>query len=177
MAEFSAARAATSMNAAQIAQPDLSLWADGRIEAYRRSLTDLTVSPAGVLRIPSLGLEVPIFDGTDELVLNRGVGLIEGTSIPGESGNLGIAGHRDGFFRVLKDIRPGDTISVEHLYGQVQYRVTETFIVDPEETWVLKDEGDEMVTLVTCYPFYFVGHAPQRFIVRGLVAGKEGPGV
>ena len=177
LAEFSAARASTKdLAAAQVEEPDLSLWADGRIEAYKESLAIPAGSPTGVLRIPKLSLEVPIFDGTDELVLNRGVGRIEGTAMPGKPGNLGIAGHRDGFFRVLKDIEPGDLISVEHLDGQVEYRVTETFIVDPDETWVLQDSGGEMVTLVTCYPFYFVGHAPQRFIVRGVVAGREDSG-
>ena len=177
LAEFSALRASASeLGAAPIAQPDLSLWADGRIEAYRQSLGVLTTDPTGVLRIPRLRLEVPIFEGTDELVLNRGVGRIEGTATPGSPGNLGIAGHRDGFFRVLKDIEPGDVISVEHLGGETEYRVTETFIVDPDETWVLQDGGDAMLTLVTCYPFYFVGHAPQRFIVRGIVAGTENSG-
>jgi sortase A len=177
LADFSAMQQlANGLDVAQVRQPDLSLWADGRIEAYRQSLTASAGSPTGVLRIPGLSLEVPIFDGTNDLVLNRGVGRIEGTAMPGEPGNLGIAGHRDGFFRVLKDIEKGDLISVEYLEGRIEYRVTETFIVDPDETWVLGNSGEEMVTLVTCYPFYFVGHAPQRFIVRGVEATGEGAG-
>ena len=174
VAEFSAARQSVDrLERITLGNPDLSLWADTRIEAYRESLTVATVSPSLGMRNRPVGLEVPVFEGTDELVLNRGAGRIENSALPGEGGNLGIAGHRDGFFRVLKDIELGDVISFEHLQGQVEYRVSETLIVDPDETWVLENSGVEMVTLVTCYPFYFVGHAPQRFIVRGVLAEED----
>jgi LPXTG-site transpeptidase (sortase) family protein len=147
--------------------PDQSLWSESRRTAYRESLEAGSGAPAGVLRIPRLGLEVPIFDGTGELNLNRGVGHIEGTALPGQEGNLGIAGHRDGFFRVLKDIEAGDVITVRTLDGDVHYRVQETLVVDPQDVYVLAPTKAPTITLVTCYPFYMVGSAPRRFIVRG----------
>lgn len=86
---------------------------------------------------------------------------------------MGIAGHRDGFFRVLKDISVGDFIDIESLAGSRRYRVLETLIVDPADVYVLDPTQEPSVTLVTCYPFYFVGHAPQRFIVRGVLADAD----
>ena len=153
--------------------PDQALWAEARIEAYQESLQVEIATPQGVLCIDTLDLEVPIFPGTSELNLNRGVGWIEGTAEPGDEGNVGIAGHRDGFFRTLKDISVGDVIHVESLEGSTPYRVSETLIVDPGDTFVLAPTDEPSLTLVTCYPFYFVGHAPQRFIVRGVVADSD----
>jgi sortase A len=123
-----------------------------------------------VLRIPSLKLEVPILEGTDDATLDRGVGHIAGTALPGVAGNLGIAGHRDGFFRVLKDITAGDTIEVETLAGTKRYVVESLFLVYPKDIWVLEPAQTSQVTLVTCFPFYFQGSAPQRFIVRAVPA-------
>ncbi|MGI9343314.1 MAG: class D sortase [Gammaproteobacteria bacterium] len=164
---------ATSPAQRQLAPPDQTQWAENRIMAYRASLQAPPVLPQGVLRIESLALEVPIFADTSELNLNRGVGWIEGTDTPGETGNVGIAGHRDGFFRVLKDISVGDVIDVESLSGPTRYRVAETFIVEPEDVYVLDRTTEPSLTLVTCYPFYFVGHAPQRFIVRGVLVDAD----
>jgi sortase A len=145
---------------------DQSLWAEGRRVAYHESLsTDLGV-PVAVLRIPRLALEVPVWRGADELTLNRGLGLIPGTATPGSGGNVALAGHRDGYFRVLKDIAVGDELELETLAGVERYAVEGTWIVEPAAVWVLGPTPAPAVTLVTCYPFYFVGKAPRRFIVR-----------
>ena len=147
-------------------QPDFRLWSEGRVAAYKASLNASAPSAVAVLQIPSIQLEVPVFEGTDELTLNRGVGHIEGTPLPGKDGNAGIAGHRDGFFRGLKDIHQGDTIDLVSQTGTNRYVVDEILIVAPEDTWVLQPRQFPSLTLVTCYPFYFVGSAPQRFIVH-----------
>lgn len=148
---------------------DMSLWADGRVREYEESLTQDVGIPLALLRIPKLGLEVAVLEGTSELALNRGVGHIDGTPRPGDAGNIGIAGHRDGFFRGLKDIALGDALELETLSGVARYEVAETFIVDPTDVHVLDPTDRPAVTLVTCYPFYFVGSAPQRFIVRATI--------
>jgi len=145
---------------------DTTLWADGRTEEFQQSLLTELDTPIAVLRIPRLEIEVPVFTGTDDLILNRGVGQIEGTALPGEAGNIGIAGHRDGFFRPLKDIVLGDTIILETAADTTTFVVEDLNIVDPTEVWVLAPTDTPSVTLVTCYPFYFIGSAPQRFIVR-----------
>ena len=106
--------------------------------------------------------------GTDAATLNRAVGWIEGTSEPGEPGNVGLAGHRDGFFRGLKDIVVGDTIEFATLDRTETYVITETMIVDPDAVGVLDPTEEPAITLVTCFPFYYVGPAPQRFIVRAV---------
>jgi sortase A len=147
-------------------EPDFRLWSPQRISAYQASLADGSFTPIAVLRIASVSLEVPVLEGTDEVALNQGVGHIEGTSAPGAGGNVGIAGHRDGFFRSLKDIQQGDTIElISHLRND-RYVVDETLIVSPEHVSVLRARGLPSLTLVTCYPFYFVGSAPKRFVVH-----------
>ena len=148
-----------------VVAPDTSLWSDERVSEYRKAITDAG-APAAVLKIPSLRLVVPVFDGTSELNLNRGAGRIEGTAAIGETGNLGLAAHRDGFFRVLKDVRVGDAIHLEQIDAAYTYRVVSTKIVLPSDVSVLHDTDAMTLTLVTCYPFYFVGSAPKRFIVR-----------
>ena len=100
-------------------------------------------------------------------MLNRGAGWIEGTAGLGSSGNVGVAGHRDGFFRGLKDIKQGDAIEIATIDGSLTYQVSEIMIVDPKDVYVLEPTPDPAITLVTCYPFYFVGHAPKRYIVKG----------
>lgn len=147
-------------------RPDQSLWSDGRVAAYRAAGSMPSSGTAGVLTIPSIDLRVPIFDGTSEVNLNRGVGRIRGTAKFGEAGNLGIAGHRDGFFRGLKDVSLGDVIDVELQGGSVRYRITAFEIVEPTNVEVLYPTDHRSLTLVTCYPFYFVGDAPQRYIVK-----------
>ncbi len=114
--------------------------------------------------------------GTDDRTLDRAVGHIEGTAQPGTDGNSGIAGHRDGFFRGLKDITPGDVIELDTLQGKDVYRVERTWVVNPEDVSVLDPTSTRALTLVTCYPFYFVGSAPRRFIVRAVRVGdRPGP--
>ncbi len=148
------------------AEPDFRLWAAKRVAAYRDSLARHLAPPLAILRIPKLRLEVPVFDGTDELLLNRGVGRIAGTARVGENGNLGIAGHRDGFFRRLKDISVGDLVTLSSASATTTYAVDKIQIVTPQDVSVLAPRPASSVTLVTCYPFYFSGDAPQRFIVH-----------
>jgi sortase A len=150
--------------------PDLSLWSPGRVTAWRSALNQPTPPPIAVLRVPKIRLEVPVLPGTDDFTLNRAVGYIEGTAQPGTDGNSGIAGHRDGFFRGLKDVGPGDAIEIETLRGKEVYHVERVWIVDPDDVSVLDATPARSLTLVTCYPFYFVGSAPQRYIVRAVRA-------
>lgn len=131
-------------------------------------------SAVGVLRIDRVDLEVPLFEGVTAVNLNRGVARIEGTARLQDADNIGIAGHRDSFFRPLKDIVVGDLIELESRIGARIYRVVETLIVEPEDVWVLDSSTKATLTLVTCYPFYFVGSAPQRFIVRADALPQEG---
>jgi sortase A len=121
--------------------------------------------PSAVLRISKIHLEAPVFNGTDDLTLNHGVGRILGTARPGEAGNIGIGGHRDGFFRGLKNVGIGDAIDLETPSGTDTYVVDQVQIVTPEDTGVLQPRSVPSLTLVTCYPFYFIGSAPKRYIV------------
>lgn len=162
---FDAARSA-QMDLAQPTGADQRLWSEARIAKYNETLSQVFAPPLAVLRIPKIGLEVPVLPGTDDLTLNRAVGAIAGTALPGEVGNVGIAGHRDSFFRGLKDVESGDRLEIETLAGKQEYRVTSIRIVDPSEVHVLAPTPRPVVTLVTCYPFYFVGKAPQRYIVQ-----------
>jgi sortase A len=155
--------------------PDLSLWSPERIAAWRRALSEPAPPPLAVLRIPKIRLEVPVLRGTDDFTLNRAVGHIDDTALPGTDGNSGIAGHRDGFFRGLKDIGPEDAIELETLRGKEVYRVERTWVVDPEDVSVLDPTPARSLTLVTCYPFYYVGPAPQRYIVRAVRADTAPP--
>lgn len=150
--------------------PDLRLWSETRIKAYQASLLVNVPPPLGVLEIPSLQLQVPILEGTDDLTLDRGVGHITGTAWLSDGGNIGIAGHRDGFFRALKDIHVGDTIDLHSQQGSAHYLVDEIQIVSPDDVSVLEPRARSSLTLVTCYPFYFVGSAPRRYIVHAMAA-------
>ena len=150
------------------AMPEQALWSKGRIAAFDESLSQATSDVLGILEIPRLDLEVPVYDGASDLHMDRGAARIEGTAMPGEPGNLGVAGHRDGYFRVLKDIELGDEITITTVDGSESYVVLELKIVDPTAVEVLNPTVQQSVTLVTCYPFYFVGHAPERFIVRAI---------
>ena len=149
---------------------DFSLWSAQRIREYKESLPNKGDLPLAVLRIPKLKLEVPVFDGTDDLTLNRGAGRIIGTARLGQSGNTGIAGHRDGFFRGLKDISQGDKLELVLPAGTEHYEVSAIQITTPEDVSVLKPTDTPTLTLVTCYPFYFVGSAPERYIVQATLS-------
>jgi sortase A len=120
----------------------------------------------GRIEIPRLGVSAIIKAGTDARTLQLAVGHISGTALPGESGNIGLAGHRDTFFRRLRDIRTEDEIRVTTPNRVYSYRVERTNVVEPGDVWVLDPTAYAALTLVTCYPFSYVGSAPQRFIVR-----------
>jgi len=154
-------------NVETVAAPDMTLWSEKRIADYRRFAAESeNAVPEGILRIRSINLELPVYDNTAEPALTRGAGWIEGTAPLGLDGNTGIAAHRDGYFRALKDVREGDEIEIESFWGTDRYRIVDVTIVDPSDVHVLHDDGRNLVTLVTCYPFYFVGDAPQRYIVQ-----------
>jgi sortase A len=150
--------------------PDFRLWSQKRIRAYQTSLAANISPPLGVLEISAIQLQVPVLEGTDELTLDRAVGHIPGTAPLGETGNIGIAGHRDGFFRGLKDVHVGETIDVYTQRGRSRYAVDEIQTVSPDEVAVLAPRATSSLTLVTCYPFYFVGSAPLRYIVHARAA-------
>jgi len=118
----------------------------------------------GRLEIPRLGLSVIVIEGEDKITLRRAAGHVP--ALPGRAGNVGITGHRDTFFRPLRNIRHNDIITLTTLLGEFHYRVVSTKVVSPDDIAVLDPTGAEMLTLVTCHPFYFVGPAPNRFIVR-----------
>jgi sortase A len=127
----------------------------------------------GRLEIPRLGLSVMVVEGVDDSDLKRAVGHIPRTALPWESGNVGIAGHRDTFFRPLRSIQRDDTITVTTLQGAYRYRVVSTNVVTPNDIQVLYSAGRESLTLVTCFPFEYIGSAPKRFIVRA----ERAPGI
>ena len=150
--------------------PDQRLWSAERVKAWNEAKLRESPVPLAVLSIPRLQLVVPVLPGTDDWTLNRAVGTIDGTAPPGSDGNSGIAGHRDGFFRVLKDVVSGEVITLETQRGVESYRVERVWIVGPEDVSVLDPTPSRSMTLVTCYPFYFVGPAPQRYIVRAVLS-------
>jgi sortase A len=120
----------------------------------------------GRIEIQAVGLAAMILEGTEDKTLLRAVGHIPGTALPGQKGNVALAGHRDTFFRALRDIGEDDEITLTTSSGSYRYRVESTRVVRPEDTKVLEASGEEILTLVTCYPFELVGPAPRRFIVR-----------
>jgi sortase A len=152
---------------------DFNLWSDKRIEAYKQSLALHFDPPLAVLRVENIHLEVPVLEGTDDLTLNRGVGRIAGTARPGENGNIGIAGHRDGFFRGLKDVKLGDKMELVTTNQAGTYVVDKLEIVTPDNVSVLRPTAAPSLTLVTCYPFYFIGSAPQRYIVHASITAAD----
>lgn len=152
------------------ASPNFSLWSKQRIKDYEASLAEHFAPAMGILRIPKIHVEVPILAGTDDLSLNRGVGHVGGTASPGEEGNIAIAGHRDGFFRGLKDVAVGDTIEIVTLRQTETYIVDRITIVERDDISVLQPRPRSSLTLITCYPFYFIGSAPKRYIVQASVA-------
>jgi sortase A len=121
----------------------------------------------GRIAIPRLGISAMVKQGIDDRTLGLAVGHIPSTAMPGETGNVGLAAHRDNLFRNLKDVARDDEIMLTTLDNTYTYRVVSFTIVNPEEVSVLAPSaGERTLTLVTCYPFYFVGHAPKRFVVR-----------
>ena len=137
------------------------------------SAASLKAAPAAVegsligrIEIPRLLVSVVVVEGVDKTTLRRAVGHIPGTAMPGQAGNVGLAGHRDTFFRPLKDLRVKDEIQLSTVKGSFRYQVVSLRIVEPDNVGVLASSGENVLTLVTCFPFYFVGPAPKRWIVR-----------
>jgi LPXTG-site transpeptidase (sortase) family protein len=125
------------------------------------------------LEAPTVHLSATVLEGTADATLDRGAGHIEDTPFPGEPGNVGIAGHRDTIFRPVRSLRIGDPLvltDTDHVY---RFRITKTSIVNPEDVYVLDPAGHPTLTLVTCYPFEFIGHAPRRFIVHADLVATE----
>jgi sortase A len=151
-------------------------WKFDRDLTLRRDIPSVPVPPPaslqtgdliGKIGIRRLGISAIIKEGVDGGTLSLAVGHIPSTALPGQTGNVGVAAHRDTLFRNLKDVKRDDEISLTTLDGEYLYRVVSFKVVNPTDVSVLKPSAGEMtLTLVTCYPFYFVGHAPQRFIVR-----------
>ncbi len=173
VAESTVSVSTTEAENGQALEPDYSLWSSKRVNDYHESNTQRSDAPLAILSIDTLDLKVPIYNGTDEINLNRGAGRIKGTARVGSAGNLGIAAHRDGFFRVLKDIQIGDSMEMLTHQGKTEFVVSSITIVDPSDISVLAPTDDATITLVTCYPFYFVGHAPKRYIVKGELLSNQ----
>jgi sortase A len=125
-----------------------------------------TGDPIGWLEIPRIGVSAGVVHGDSDALLATAIGHLPDTPLPWRDGNSALAGHRDTFFRSLRHVRPDDMVRLRTRHGDFQYRVRETFIVDAEDVWVLDSTSAAMLTLITCYPFDYVGNAPRRFIVR-----------
>lgn len=122
--------------------------------------------PIGWLEIPRVGLAAGVVHGDTDAVLKTAIGHLPDTPLPWHGGNSVLAAHRDTFFRPLRHVRPDDTLRLETPQGSFEYRIRDTFVVDPEDLWVLDPTPTDTLTLITCYPFNYVGSAPRRFIVR-----------
>src|SRR5204863_4087657 len=127
----------------------------------------------GRLEAPSVRMSTAVLEGSDDTTLRRGAGHIEDTPFPGQAGNIGIAGHRDTVFRPLRNIKIGDPLAITTADRAYRYRVSKTLIVGPHDVYVLDPTERPTVTLVTCYPFDFIGHAPKRFIVQATLTEEE----
>lgn len=149
---------------------DFGLWDESSLPGDNSGSAEGPDATLAVLRIPKIGVEVPVLEGTDNLTLNYAVGRIPGTARPGQRGNIGIAGHRDTFFRGLKDVSVGDSLQLESSGETAVYIVDRIRIVNPEDVGVLEPRSLPTLTLVTCYPFHFVGNAPKRYIVSATLA-------
>lgn len=125
-----------------------------------------SVGAIGRLEIPRIGLSAVVAEGDDEDTLKVAIGHLPDTPFPWQEGNAALAGHRDTFFRPLRRIRVGDDVRLETPRGTLRYRVTRHTVVDPDELWVLDASPAAALTLITCYPFDFVGPAPRRFVVH-----------
>lgn len=139
--------------------------------------TTTTPAPAagtllGRLDAPSVKMSTALLEGSDDATLSRGAGHIEDTPLPGQIGNMGIAGHRDTVFRPLRHIQVGDALMLTTPEKVYRYKISRTLIVDPNDVYVLDPTDQPTLTLVTCYPFEYVGHAPRRFIVQAQMVGE-----
>ncbi|HUP38615.1 MAG TPA: class D sortase [Vicinamibacterales bacterium] len=148
-----------------------------RPPAVREHVPDVMKAPAigaliGRVDIPRLKLSAAVAEGDDDKTLGKAVGHLPDTPLPWHRrGNVALAAHRDGLFRRLEKIRLNDDIRVVTSRGEFHYRVTKTHIVDPDDVWVIAPTDTPTITLITCYPFSFVGNAPKRFIVKAALVG------
>jgi sortase A len=122
--------------------------------------------PIGTLEIARVGLSGVVIEGDEDSVLDRAIGHLPDTPLPWQTGNSALAAHRDALFRPLKDVRLGDILRLRTPHGDFDYLVRETLIVKPDDVWVLDPTPVSMLTLISCWPFNYIGHAPERFIVR-----------
>jgi sortase A len=140
--------------------------------AETRAIEVVPIANGGVIgeiEVPRLKLKAIVVQGDSENLLRRAVGHLPETALPGQAGNVGLAGHRDGLFRPLRDVRPGDLITLRTQDREFQYQVQWTAVVPPTAVRVLQPTSEPALTLITCFPFHYVGAAPERFVVR---AGK-----
>jgi sortase A len=162
----------------------VSAWSKALEVSAGRRLDELAASPrlrapralvegelVGRIEIPRLNVSSVVLEGVSSATLRVAAGHVPRSALPGEPGNTGIAAHRDSFFRALAGIVPGDRILVTTPGGKSSYRVSFTTIVQPRDTRLLDPTGQETLTLITCYPFHYVGPAPKRFVVRAVRAG------
>jgi sortase A len=146
-----------------------------RTESADRSQTAPRIrrgDPVAKMIIPRLSTELYVVEGDHEDQLRRGPGHLKGTAMPGQGGNCVIAGHRDTHFRMLKDIHKGDDIILETQDGRYLYRVKSMHVVSPNDTAPLKPTRGPELNLITCFPFYYVGSAPKRFVVEAQLAAS-----
>jgi sortase A len=157
---------------ARIYQKNAELIFERQIHAQERNEADLSRPEVkegdilGRIEIPRIGVSVVVLEGTTAQTLQHGVGHIEGTALPGEAGNVGIAGHRDTYFRALKDIRANDEIQIQTAVGITTYEVDWIQITAPGDGGIISHTNVSALTLVTCYPFHYIGAAPERFVVH-----------
>lgn len=156
-------------------EPDKSEWSEKASAKYEKT-KDRGGPPMAVLTIDGLNIKAPVYEGTHRITLDRGLGWIEGTAKPDEVGNIALSGHRDGFFRPLKDIKVGDPIEMQTMAGVQKFEVSNISIVDALEVSVLDPTDTTVLTLITCYPFYYQGYAPDRYIVRATPVGSSETG-
>lgn len=133
----------------------------------------ITGEVVGEIRVPRLNLQAVIVEGDSGEVLGKAVGHTPGTAMPGEWGNVALAGHRDRLFRPLREIQQGDVITIQTAGESFNYEVESTFVVAPTETEVLHSTSRKELTLITCFPFNYVGSAPHRFIVRAREVSRK----
>ncbi|HEV8209923.1 MAG TPA: class D sortase [Vicinamibacterales bacterium] len=145
----------------------------GDVKAPAPAPTPAAGTLLGRLEAPSVKLSTTVLEGSDDGTLSRGSGHIEDTPFPGQPGNVGIAGHRDTTFRALRNIHVGDALEFKTADRLYRYRISKTWIVGPDDVYVLDPTPEPALTLVTCYPFEYVGHAPRRFIVRADLVAEE----
>ncbi len=142
-------------------------WSQARVNDYKSIISTSNKKAVAQLIIEDIDLTAPIFESTDDEALNIGIGRVEGSGTINGEGNLALAGHRDSFFRELGKLSKGSIIELKTIKGDVNYyRITNTFITNPKDVTVLADSEQSELTLITCYPFYFIGSAPQRYIVK-----------